>query len=175
MCKFLLAGCLQTICNFFFAKLVQFLSFCQRLSKKLNFIKIWQVKVGQNKDLVSYRKKQSFRQCAWGLRQLVLKPGFRPLGELWVWRKSQKISTASDQYFLSYVKKLKIDPPPAGIGLKDVPRPKRLYSTNVWITPAVWKQKNKMANLHFSSKLHSIYSILFEFIWLKLQKKTTFR
>ena len=55
-------------------------------------------------------------------------------------------------------------PPPAGIGLKDVPRPKRLYSTNVWITPAVWKQKNKMANLHFSSKLHSIYFILFEFI-----------
>ena len=36
--------------------------------------------MGQNKDLVCYRKKQSFRQCAWGLRQLVLKPGFRPKG-----------------------------------------------------------------------------------------------
>ena len=77
-CKFPLTGCLQKICNFF-AKL-QFVSLCLRLSKKLNFFKIWQVEVGQNKDLVSYRKKQSFRQCAWGLRQLVLKPGFRPKG-----------------------------------------------------------------------------------------------
>ena len=80
MCKFSLSGCLQNICNFFLAKLVQFVSLCQRLSKKLNLIKIWQVKVGQNKDLVCYRKKQTFRQCAWGLRQLVLKPCFRPIG-----------------------------------------------------------------------------------------------
>ena len=62
------------------AKLVQSVSLCHRLSKKLNLIKIWQVKVGQNKDLVCYRQKQSFRHCAWGLRQLVLKPGFRPKG-----------------------------------------------------------------------------------------------
>ena len=44
-------------------------------------------------------------------------------GGLWVCRKSQKISTASDQYFLSYVKKLrggvKLTPPPAGIGLSN--------------------------------------------------------
>ena len=43
-------------------------------------------------------------------------------GGLWVCKKSQKMSTASDQYFLSYVKKTtgggQIDPPPAGIGLK---------------------------------------------------------
>jgi len=71
MCKFPFTGCLQKICNFFSAKLVQSVSLCYRLSKKLNFIKIWQVKVGQNKDLVCYRKKQSFRQCAWGLRELV--------------------------------------------------------------------------------------------------------
>ena len=63
---------LQNFCNPFFL--------CHRLSKKLNFIKIWQVKVCQNKDIVCYRKNQSFRQCAWGLRQLVLKPGFRPKG-----------------------------------------------------------------------------------------------
>ena len=79
MCKFPLIGCLPKIC-IFFAKLVQFVSLCQRLSKKLNFIKIWQVEVGLNKDLVCYRKKQSFRQCAGGLRQLVLKPSFRPKG-----------------------------------------------------------------------------------------------
>ena len=55
MCEFPLKGCLQKIC-IFFAKLVQFVSLCQRLSKKLNFIKIWQVEVGQNKDLVCFRK-----------------------------------------------------------------------------------------------------------------------
>ena len=33
--------------------------------------------MGKTKDLVCYKKKQSFRQCAWGPRQLVLKPGFR--------------------------------------------------------------------------------------------------
>ena len=66
---------MQKFLQFFFAKLVQFVSLCQRLSKKLNFIKIWHFEVGQNKDLVCYRKKQSFRQCVWGLRQSVLKPG----------------------------------------------------------------------------------------------------
>ena len=39
------------------------------LSKKLKIIKIWQLKVGQNNDLVCYRKNWSFRQCALGLRQ----------------------------------------------------------------------------------------------------------
>ena len=86
--------------QFIFAKLVQFVSLCQRLSKKLNLIKIWQVEVGQNKDLVCYRKKQSFRQCAWGLRQLVLKPGFRPNGRaLGMREKSENFNS------LSYVKK----------------------------------------------------------------------
>ena len=37
MCEFSFIGCLQ---KKFFAKLVQFVSLCQRLSKKLNFIKI---------------------------------------------------------------------------------------------------------------------------------------
>ena len=40
MCKFPLTGCLPKICNFFLAKLVQSVSLCQRLSKKLNFIRI---------------------------------------------------------------------------------------------------------------------------------------
>jgi len=40
MCKFPLTGCLQKICNLFFAKLVQSVSLCHGLSKKLNFIKI---------------------------------------------------------------------------------------------------------------------------------------
>ena len=39
MCKFSLTGCLQKICNFF-RKIVQSVSLCHRLSKKLNFIKI---------------------------------------------------------------------------------------------------------------------------------------
>ena len=40
MCKFPLTGCLQKNSNFFLAKLVQFVSLCQMLSKTLNFIKI---------------------------------------------------------------------------------------------------------------------------------------
>jgi len=100
MCKFPLTGCLQKICNFFFANLLQFVSLCHRLSKKLNFIKIWQVKVGQNKDLVCYRKKQSFRQCAWGLRQLVLKPGFRPKGRaLGIYEKSENFNSLRPIHF----------------------------------------------------------------------------
>ena len=81
------------------------------------------MKVGQNKDLVCYRQKKSFRQCALGLRQLVLKPGLCLKGGLWVCKKSQKISTASDQYFLSYIKKttgggVKLTPLPAETGFK---------------------------------------------------------
>ena len=45
MCKFPLTGCLQIICKNFFAKLVQSVSLCHRLSKKLKVIKIWQLKV----------------------------------------------------------------------------------------------------------------------------------
>ena len=106
-----------------FAKYLQF--FSQNLCNLFPYVKRFQnrkilsksdnwkwVKI---KDLVFYRKKQSFRQCTWGLRQIVLKPGFRPKG-LWLCRKSQKISTASDQYFLSYVKQTtgwgQFDPPP---------------------------------------------------------------
>ena len=37
-------------------------------------------------------------------------------GGLWLFRKDQRSSTASDQYFLSYVKKTKL-PPPVEIGL----------------------------------------------------------
>ena len=99
MCKFPLTGCLQIICKNFFAKLVQSVSFCHRLSKKLNFIKIWQLKVGQNKDLVCYRKRQSFRQCAWGLRQLVLKPGFRPKGRA-LGCRAMLCSSSSYSFFL---------------------------------------------------------------------------
>ena len=40
MFKFPLTGCFQKICNFFFTKLVQFVSLCQRLSEKLNYITI---------------------------------------------------------------------------------------------------------------------------------------
>ena len=53
-----LTGCLQIICKNFFAKLVQSVFLCHRLPKKLKVIKIWQLKVGQNKDLVCYWKKR---------------------------------------------------------------------------------------------------------------------
>ena len=109
--------------QFVFRKTCAIRFLCHRLSKKLNFIKIWQVKVGQNKNLVCYRQKQSFRQCAWGLRQLVLKPGFRPKGR--ICKKSQKISTASDQCKKNYRGGGSNWPPsPAGIGLMGLYWPK---------------------------------------------------
>ena len=50
--------------------------------------------MGQNKDLFCYRKNKSFRQCAWGPRQLVLKPGFRPKGRaLGILEKSEKFNS----------------------------------------------------------------------------------
>ena len=55
MCKFPLTGCLQKLCNFF----------SQNLSNSFPYAKGFpKVEVSQNKDLVCYRKKQSFRQCA---------------------------------------------------------------------------------------------------------------
>ena len=39
-----------------FCKLVQSVSLSRRLSKKLKIIQIWKLKVGQNKDLVCYRR-----------------------------------------------------------------------------------------------------------------------
>ena len=105
----------------FFAKRGQSVSLCHRLSKKLYFIKIWQVKVGQNKDLVCYRKKQSFRQCAWGLRQLLLKPGFRSKGRaMGMLEKSENFNSLRPILFELCKKTtgwgVKLTPP-AGIGL----------------------------------------------------------
>ena len=76
------------------------------------------MKVGQNKRFSLLQAKAVIQAlCLRTHAVLCLKGG------LWVCKKSQKISTASDQYFLSYVKKTtgggQIDPPPpAGIGLR---------------------------------------------------------
>ena len=112
--------------QFFFAKLVQSVSLCHMLSKKLNFIKIWQVKVGQNKDLVCYRQKQSFRQCACGLRQLVLKPGFRPKERaLSMLEKSENFNSLRPILFELWKKKT------TGIGLTQSPKPIGLFLSNI--------------------------------------------
>ena len=69
---------------------------------------------------------------------------------LWVCKKSQKISTASDHYFLSYVKKttggvVKLTPPPAGIGLNKITisiqdwfEPEKYISLNLFIRRWYW-------------------------------------
>ena len=129
MFKFPLTDCLQIIFKNFFAKIVQSVSLCHRLK----VIKIWQLKVGQNKDLVCYWKKESFRQLK--------SPVLDLKGGLWVFRKSQKILTASDQYFLSCVKKTKggggsnCPPPPAGIGLKIATNS---YFSNLYVFEVSW-------------------------------------
>ena len=79
--------------------------------------------MGRNKDLVCYRKKQSFRQCAWGLRQLVLKPCFRPKGRaMGMLEKSENLNSLRPIFFELCKKNYKgggsnWPPPPAGIGL----------------------------------------------------------
>jgi len=57
MYKFILTGCLQITSKNLFAKLVQSVSSCYKLSKKLKIIEIWLQKIGQKTDLVCYRKK----------------------------------------------------------------------------------------------------------------------
>ena len=58
MGKFPLTGCWQKNWAIFFGKTGAITGF------KLNFIKTRPVNVGQNQDLVCYRKKHSFRQGA---------------------------------------------------------------------------------------------------------------
>ena len=46
--------------------------------------------------------------------------------------------------------------------INDVPESKSICSTNMWSTPAVWKQYNKMAVLHFflvNSSIYIFYSL----------------
>ena len=71
--------------------------------------------MGQNKDLVCYRKKQSFRQ-------LVLKLGFRPKGRaLGMQEKSENFNSLRPILFelckKNYRGGVNLTPPPAGIGL----------------------------------------------------------
>ena len=105
MCKFPLTGCLQILSQNFFAELVQSVSLCHRLSKKLQVIKIWQLKVGQNRDLVCYRKSSHSGSVPEDSASQYKSPVLCRDRGLSVFRKSQKISTASDQYLLSKCKK----------------------------------------------------------------------
>ena len=84
----------------FLCKTLQSVSLCHRLSKKLNFIKIWQLKVGQNKDLVCYRKKYRFRQCAWELMQLYKSPVLDLKGGHWVFCQNNFNSLRQTNTFL---------------------------------------------------------------------------
>ena len=59
--------------------------------------------MGQNKELVCYRKKLVIQGVRLRAQAFSLVLGL--IGELWVFRKNQKMSIASDQYSLSYEKK----------------------------------------------------------------------
>ena len=121
MCKFLLMGWTQIIC--IFAKLVQPVFLCHRLSKKLKITKIWQLKVVKTKIWFVTGKSGDSGCVPEDSGSSYKSPGLDLKGGLLVFRKSQKISTASDQYVLSYVKNNyrgggEFDlPTPAGLGL----------------------------------------------------------
>ena len=102
MCKFLLTGCAQIIC--IFAKLVQPVFLCHRLSKKLKITKIWKLKVVKTKIWFVTGKSGDSGCVPEDSGSSYKRPGLDLKGGLLVFRKSQKISTASDQYVLSYVK-----------------------------------------------------------------------
>ena len=99
MCKFPLTGCLQNICNFFFAKLVQSVSLCHRLSKKLKFYQNLTSESGSKQRFSLIQEKAVIQAVCLRTQAVSIKARFL------AYRKSQKISTAADQYFLSYVKK----------------------------------------------------------------------
>ena len=122
MCKFPLTGCLQKICNFFRKNCaIRF-----RMSQALQKAKFYQnlTSEKESKQRFSLLQAKTVIQAVCLRTQAVsIKARFLGLkGGLWVCKTSQKISTASDQYFQSYVKKNyrggQIDPPLAGIGLK---------------------------------------------------------
>ena len=71
---------------------MQFISLCQRLSKKLNGS-------GSKQRFSLLQEKPVIQAVCLRTQAVSIK------GMAWVRRKSQKISTASDQYFLIYVKK----------------------------------------------------------------------
>ena len=90
--------------KFFFAKLVQPVFLCHRLSKKLKITKIWQLKVVKTKIWFVTGKSGDSGCVPEDSGSSYKSPGLDLKGGLLVFRKSQKISTASDQYVLSYVK-----------------------------------------------------------------------
>ena len=89
-----MTGCGQIILTNFLSKLVQSVSLCHFLwlSKKPNIIKIW-LKVGQNKDLGKNSHSGSVPEDSGSLYE---SPVLDLKGGLWVFRKSQKIWTASE-------------------------------------------------------------------------------
>ena len=75
--KFPLTGCLQKICNFF-RKTCAIRFLMSKTFQKAKFYQNLTSGSGSKQRFSLLQEKQSFRQCAWGLRQLVLKPGFSP-------------------------------------------------------------------------------------------------
>ena len=127
MCKFILTGCMQIICKNVCGKLVQSVSFWHIGLPKAKYYQNLTTESGSKQKCSLLQEKKSHLGSvpedlgSWHKsRVLDLKGGLR------VFRKTQIISTASDHYFLSYVKKTASSP--AGIELKC------LYKT-VCLTP----------------------------------------
>jgi len=101
MCKFLLTGCLQKLCNFF----RKTCAFHFLMSKGFQKVKFYQNLTNRSgsKQRFSLLQEKTVIQAVCLRTQAVSIKGLK--GGLWVCRKILKISTASDRYFLSYVKK----------------------------------------------------------------------
>ena len=75
-----LTGCLQKIA-IFFRKTCAIRFLMLKAFQKAKFYQNLTSGSGSKQRFSLLQEKQSFRQCAWGHRQLILKPGFRPKGE----------------------------------------------------------------------------------------------
>ena len=68
--------CNQCVINAIIAQIYFDIGLCYRLSKKLKIIKIWQLKVCKNKNLVCYMKSSHSGMGPWGLKEVTIKARF---------------------------------------------------------------------------------------------------
>ena len=117
-CKFPLTGCLQKICHFF-CKTCAISFLMSKAYQKAKFYKNLTCESGSKQRFSLLQEKAVIH---WGLRQLVLKPGFRPkgiegFGFVGKVRKFQQPQTNTFELCKKKLKGGQIAPPPAGIGL----------------------------------------------------------
>ena len=92
-------------------------------SKKLKIMKIWQLKVDQNKDLVCYKKSSHSDIVPENSESFYKSPVLNPKEGLWVYRKTENVNSLRPTLFELCKKNCRWGgtnclPPPSRIGLQ---------------------------------------------------------